>query len=191
MRGRNYSLRITLRADATILGLSSATLPQLARPHQETGLSNLAGAVGCGINSTVVAGLATVQFHLEANGLTVFHRTPCVGRDREPEHNLARRCLKHSALGTDVPRSAQSPLIQRGCRRWAVGLSRRRRKSQCRSRYVRRGETGQAPSLRFVSEKIAGRMIVRPAASDAEIYGLQDGGFVLRFGLVHSGPSLV
>src|SRR2546422_2970065 len=34
----------------------------------------------------------------------------------EAEHNLARHRLKHSALGTDVPRSAQSPLIQGGSR---------------------------------------------------------------------------
>ena len=39
------------------------------------------------------------------------------------EHNFAGRRLKHGTLGADVPRSTQSPLIQRGVRGRRVGLS--------------------------------------------------------------------
>ena len=42
----------------------------------------------------------------------------------ESEENLAGRCLKYGAFGTDVPRSAQSPLVQRRFRGRAVALCR-------------------------------------------------------------------
>ncbi len=81
----------------------------------EPGLSNFAGAVRGGIQSTIVAGSGAIQSHEEANGLTVFrgsqHQVQVAAV--EPEHNLARRRLKHRAFGIDVPRPAQSPMIQR------------------------------------------------------------------------------
>jgi hypothetical protein len=40
----------------------------------ESGLSNLAGAVRGGIDSTIVAGRRAVQLYLEANGLAVLRR---------------------------------------------------------------------------------------------------------------------
>ena len=41
----------------------------------ETRLANLAGAVRCGIRSTILAGRLPVQCHPKANGPSVFRRT--------------------------------------------------------------------------------------------------------------------
>jgi hypothetical protein len=93
----------------------------------ETRVSDFARAVRCAINSTVAAQRGAVQQHLKTNQLIVLCRTSHQVQVAavEPEHNLTGCCRKHSALGADVPRSAQCPLIQsefcgRAVGRWRV-----------------------------------------------------------------------
>ena len=77
------------------------------------GLSNLPCAIGRGIGSMILAGRGTIHRYFEANGRPVFLGTQNhmeVAR-MEPEYNLARRRLERGALGADVPRSAETPLI--------------------------------------------------------------------------------
>ena len=76
-------------------------------------LSNRACAIGVGIGSMIVAGHDAVYLYSEAN------RSPALVRPQyhvevaamEPEYNLARQRFERGALGADIPRSAESPLI--------------------------------------------------------------------------------
>ena len=87
-------------------------------------LPDLPGSVPDCVDSVIFARRGTVQPHLEANGLTALCRT----QDHvqiaavKAHHSLAGCCLNHRTLGTDAPRSAQSPLIQRRSRGWAICL---------------------------------------------------------------------
>jgi hypothetical protein len=71
----------------------------------ESRLSNFAGAVRSGIRSTIFARGSAIQGHFKTDGLAVL----CWGQNQvqvaavEPEHNLARPCLEHGGLGTDIP----------------------------------------------------------------------------------------
>ncbi len=88
----------------------------------ETRLSNRPGAVGSGISSAIVTGLSAIQLDLKANGLAVIRRTQhhMEIATVESEPNLGGGALKYRALVTDVPFSAQSPVIQGRFRRRAV-----------------------------------------------------------------------
>ena len=71
----------------------------------ESRLSNFAGAIRSGIRSTIFARGSAIQGHFKTDGLAVL----CWGQNQvqvaavEPEHNLARPCLEHGGLGTDIP----------------------------------------------------------------------------------------
>ena len=79
-------------------------------------LSNLARAIGAGIGSMIIAGRCAIQLYLEANGRPVLRRTQnhMEVAAVEPEHDRTGCRLKHGALRADVPRSAQSQLINEG-----------------------------------------------------------------------------
>ena len=70
------------------------------------GLANLARAVrGC-VTAAVFAGSGAVQSYDKAYWLGVLRRSQHQVQVAavEPEHDLSRHCLEHSALGVDVPR---------------------------------------------------------------------------------------
>src|SRR5262249_2931857 len=77
-------------------------------------LSNLARAVGGRIGPMIVARRCAIDRYLKPNGRTILRWTqdhmqvPAV----EPEHNLARSRFKFAALCPDLPRSAESPLVE-------------------------------------------------------------------------------
>src|ERR1700733_9142546 len=82
-------------------------------------LSNLAAAIGAGIGSVIGLGCGTNQLDLEANWRSILRgpQNHVEVAAVEPEHNLAGRRLECPALGTDLPQSAESPLIECGPRR--------------------------------------------------------------------------
>src|SRR5271167_2801446 len=81
----------------------------------ESGLSNFAGAVLSRINTAVFPGSGAIQSHDKPHGLAVLRRSQHQVQVAavEAEHDLARHCLQHGAFGINVPRPAQSPMIQR------------------------------------------------------------------------------
>ena len=88
-------------------------------------LSNLAGAIGAGIRPVIGLGCCAIQLYLEVNGRPILRRTQnhMEVAAVEPEHDLTGRRFEFATPGAGVPRSAESPLIQCGPRRWTVGLS--------------------------------------------------------------------
>ena len=79
----------------------------------EPGLPNFAGAVRGSVNAAIFAGSSAVQSDDKAYGPGVLRRSQHQVQVAavKPEHNLSRRCLEHGALGIDVPRPAQSPMV--------------------------------------------------------------------------------
>jgi hypothetical protein len=86
-------------------------------------LTDLPRPVGIRINPVMLPWSATIQPHLEP------HRVPILWRSQyhvqvstmKSERNLTWSFLKHSALRADIPRPAQSPLIQRQfCRKTVI-----------------------------------------------------------------------
>ena len=81
----------------------------------ESGLSNFAGAVRGHVTAAVFPGDGAIQTHDKPHGLAVLRRSQHQVQVAavEPEHDLARHYLQHGAFGIDVPRPAQSPMVQR------------------------------------------------------------------------------
>src|SRR5690349_9749919 len=86
----------------------------------ESWLSNFPRAIRGRVNAGVFARGGAIEPHDKSHGLAVLwgsqHQVQVAAV--EPEHDLARHCLQHGAFGIDVPRPAQSPVVQRkfpGC----------------------------------------------------------------------------
>jgi hypothetical protein len=79
----------------------------------EPGLSNFAGAVRGRVNAAIFAGSGAIQPYDKAYWLGVLrgsqHQVQVA--TVEPEDDLSGHCLEHGALGIDVPRPAQTPMI--------------------------------------------------------------------------------
>ena len=105
-----------LNARIKKLDLESSDLYLALLPDQliEAGFANFTGAIRRCVSSTINAGGCAVQRHPEANRLAVLRR----GHHQvqitavKPEYNSAPWCLRHSALGIHVPRTAESPVVQ-------------------------------------------------------------------------------
>ena len=79
----------------------------------ESGLSNFAGAVRGSVNAAIFAGSGAIQSYDKAYWLGVlcrsYHQVQVAAV--ESEHDLSGHGLEHRALGIDVPRPAQSPMV--------------------------------------------------------------------------------
>src|SRR5580704_16345787 len=93
----------------------------------KSGPSNLAGAIrGC-VNATVFPGDGPFQPHDKPPGLAVLRGSQYQVQVAavEPEYDFARRHLQHGAFSIDIPRPAQSPMVQRkfyGCAEYLDGI---------------------------------------------------------------------
>ena len=84
----------------------------------EAGLANFAGAIRGSVNAAIFAGSGAIQSYDKACWLAVLPRSQHQVQISavEPKYDLSRHYLEYGALGIDVPRSAQSPTVQRGFR---------------------------------------------------------------------------
>ena len=79
----------------------------------ESGVPNFAGAVRGSVNAAIFAGSGAIQSYDKAHRLGILrgseHQVQIAAV--EPEHDLSRHCLEYGALGIDVPRPTQSPMV--------------------------------------------------------------------------------
>src|SRR5947207_3396589 len=76
--------------------------------------------------AAVFAGSGAIQSHDKAYWLGLLRRSQHQVQVAavEPEHDFSRYCLEQGALGIDVPRLPQSPMVERGFRGRGENLDR-------------------------------------------------------------------
>ena len=114
-----------LNAGIQELDLKGAVYDWAFLPNEliHAGLANFAVAVRRGVNSVILAGRGAVQRDFEPNRLAVLRRSQNQIQVAAWNRNttLPGTSLQHRCFRADVPRSDESPLVQRRRRRRAIG----------------------------------------------------------------------